>query len=84
MCADCCLPVFCAVVRRVPNYTGDRVKDGSRPNKGCAAFNLYVNEHFGGDKDAALAAVKAQDDAAAAPNIGTPASAPGPAPATDE
>ena len=76
--------VFRCSVRRVPDYTGDRVKDGSRPNKGCAAFNLYTKEHFGGDKGAALAAVKAQDDAAAAPNIGTPAPAPGPAPATDE
>jgi hypothetical protein len=72
------------VRRDVPDYVGKRVSDGSRPNKGCAAFNLYVKEHFGGDKDAALAAVKAQDGAAAAPNIGTPAPAPGPAPATDE
>ena len=70
--------------RDVPDYVGKRVSNGSRPNKGCAAFNLYVKEHFGGDKDAALAAVKAQDGAAAAPNIGTPAPAPGPAPATDE
>ena len=61
MCADCCLPVFCAVVRRVPNYTGDRVKDGSRPHKGCPAFKSYVKEHFGGDVAAALAAVRQQD-----------------------
>lgn len=46
---------------RVPDYTGARVKDGSRPNKGCKAFRSYVRTHFGGDKAAALAAVAARD-----------------------
>ena len=59
------LTAVCCVVRRdVPDYTGARVQDGSRPNKGSKDFNLYTNTYFGGDKDAALAAVKAQDGAA--------------------
>ena len=50
--------------RRVPDYVGKRVSDGSRPNKGSKDFNLYTKTYFGGNKGAALAAVKAQDKAA--------------------
>ena len=70
MCADCW--VLCCERREpVPDYTGDRVKQrGSmilwpfpaRPSKTCKAFNLYKKTYFGGNVEAALAAVQKQDD----------------------
>ena len=69
----CHLPVFGAVRRDVPDYTGPRLKKrGSmalqlctlpaRPNKKCKEFNAFTKTYFGGDKEATLATVQKRQE----------------------